>query len=121
MSDLDTIDADIEAPVLGKVCDRFGLLCSYCKQGDLHSSPQESDWSSEDWDRTKAKRKEETNLLMDWNLPKPQTDTNQKMDVGRLALSKLQIGQIDPKEEQVKETESLIPPMTTKAPEKMAE
>ena len=30
-------------------------------------------------------------------MPKPQTDINQKMDVDGLALSKLQIGQNDPK------------------------
>ena len=31
VSDLDTIDADIEAPVLVKACNKFGLSCSYCK------------------------------------------------------------------------------------------
>ena len=66
-------------------------------------------------------RKEETNLLMDWDLPKPQTDINQKTDVDVLALCKLQIGQNDPTEEQVDVTELLISPLTTKAPEKMAE
>ena len=57
MSDLDKIDTDIKAPILTKACDRFGLSCSYCKQGALHPSPQESDWSSKDWDGTKAKTK----------------------------------------------------------------
>ena len=58
---------------------------------------------------------------MSWDLPKFQTDIDQKMDVDGLALNKLQIGQNDPKEEQVDVTESLIPPLTTKALEKMAE
>ena len=121
VSDLDMINTNIEAPVPVKVCDRFGLLCSYCEWGALHPSPQQLDWSSKDWDGTKATRKEETNLVIDWNLPKPQTDIDQKTDVDELALSKLQIGQNDQKKEQVDMTESLIPPLTTKAPEKMAE
>ena len=59
-----------------------------CEQGALHPSPQEMDWSSEDWDGTMVKRKEETNLLMDWDLPKPQPNINQKTDIDGLALSK---------------------------------
>ena len=124
MSDLDTIDADIEAPVPVKACGRFRLSCSYHEQVALHPSPQELDWSSKDWDRTKAKRKEgtkETNLLSDWDLPKPQPDIDQKTDVDGLALSKLQIGQNDPKEEQVNVAELLIPLPTTKAPEETTE
>ena len=118
VSDLDTIDADIETPVPVKSCDRFGLSCSYCKQGALHPSPQESNWSSKDWDRTKATRKEqtkETKLLLDWDLPKPQANINQKTDIDGLALGRLQIQQNVPKEEQVDVTESLIPLPTTKA------
>ena len=121
VSDLDTIDIDIEAPLPVKACNRFGLLCSYCEQGALNPSLQELGWSSEDWDRTKTKRKEETNLLTDWDLPKLQTDIDQKTDVDGLVLSKLQIGQNDSKEEQVNMAESFIPPLTTKAPEEMTE
>ena len=61
VSDLDKIDTDIKAPVPIKTCDRFGLSCSYCKQGALDPSPQELDWSSKDWDGTKAKKKRLTN------------------------------------------------------------
>ena len=77
------------------------MSCSYGEQGALHPSPQESDWSSEDWDRTKAKRKKDTNLLMHWDSPKPQTDIDQKTAADGLSLSKLQIGQRDPTEEHV--------------------
>ena len=86
MSDLDKIDTDIKDPVATKACGRFGLSCSYCKWSALHPSPQESDWTSEDWDGTKAKTKD---LLTDSNVPKLQTDIDQKMDVDELALSKL--------------------------------
>ena len=89
MSDLDKIDTDIKAPKVMKACDTFGLSCSYCEQGALHSSPEELDWSSKDWDGTKARAKEDTNSLMDYNMPKPLTDIDQMMDVNEIAFSKL--------------------------------
>ena len=58
---------------------------------------------------------------MDWNMPKAQTNNDQNMDVNELVLSKLQIGQTDPKEELVNMTDSLIPSPITKAPEDMVE
>ena len=69
VSYLDKID--IKAPVLTKACDRFSLSCSYCKWGALHPSPQELDWSSEDWDSTKVKAGEQTNILTDCNTSRP--------------------------------------------------
>ena len=54
-------------------------------------------------------------------MPRPQTDTDQKTDVNKLALSKLQIRQTDLKEELVNVTDSLIPPPITKAVEERAE
>ena len=85
--------------------------------GALHPSPQESDWSSEDWDGTKAKAKEQTNSLMDSNTLKPQTDFDQRTDVNEIPFSKLQTRQNDPKEKLVEVMDSLIPPPPTKAPE----
>ena len=70
--ELDKID--IKTPILTKVCDKFSLSCSYCRQGALHPSPQESDWSSEDWDGTKAKVREQTVTLTEYNAPRLQTD-----------------------------------------------
>ena len=58
---------------------------------------------------------------MDWDTPKPHTDTDQKMDFNKLAFSRLQMGQSHLKEEPVDFTDSLIPPLTTKALEKMEE
>ena len=89
--------------------------------------PQELDWYSKDWDGTKAKRKEqtkETNLLSDWDLPKPQPDIDQKTDIDGMDLGKLHIGQNDPKEKQIDVTASLIPLPTIeeeKALEEMTE
>ena len=54
-------------------------------------------------------------------MPKPQPNINQKTDIDGLALSKMQIGQNDSKEEQVNVTELLIPLLTTKALEEMTE
>ena len=63
-----------------KACDRFCLSCSYCEQGAPHPSPQESDWSSEDWDGTKVKAREQNDSLVDFNEPKPQTNIDQSID-----------------------------------------
>ena len=110
MSELDKID--IKAPIPTKVCDRFGLLCSYCEQGALHPSPEESDWSSEDWDGMKDKVREQTDTLMDFNTPRPQTDIDKTTDVDEVDFSKLQIRQSNPKEEPIEVTDSLtLPPL----------
>ena len=58
---------------------------------------------------------------MDDNMPKPQTDTEQRTDVNEIPVSKLQIRQNDLKEEPVEVTDSLIPSPMTKAPEGMIE
>ena len=98
------------------VCNRFGPPLSFCKQGTPHPSPQESDWSSKEWDGTKTKSKTEkkketgeTNLLLDWDLPKPQSEPNPRTEVDKLDTDKLHIEQDSPKEEQVKVTDSLVP------------
>ena len=77
VSELDKIDTVTKAPILTKACGRFGLSCPYCKWCALHPSPQESDWSSEDWDSTKAKAKEQTNSLIDYNTPNPRLTLTQ--------------------------------------------
>ena len=74
--------------------------------------PQELDWSSEDWDGTKAKAREQNNSLIDFNDPKPQTNMEQTMDIDEVVFSKLQIRQSDPKEK--------LPPVT-EAPEEVTE
>ena len=64
-----------------------------------HSLPQESDWSDEDWDGTKAKAQKETgetNLLSDWDLPKPQSEPNSKPKVDKLDIDKLHVEQNSP-------------------------
>ena len=108
VSELDKIG--IKTPILIKACDRFGLSCSYCEQGAPHPSPQESDWSSEDWDGTKAKAREQTDTLIDFNEPRPQTNHDKTTDIDKVAFSKLQIRQSNPKEELIEVTDSLIPP-----------
>ena len=85
MSELDRVE--VKAPILTKACDSFSLSCSYCKQ--LHPSPQESDWSSEDLDGTKAKIREQNNLLLDFSDPKPKTNSDQTTDFDEVAFSKL--------------------------------
>ena len=65
----------------------------------------------------KLKQKTETNSLMNYNMPKPQTDIDQQTDVDEVAFSKLQIRQSDLMEEPVEVTDLLILPLMTKAPE----
>ena len=57
VTELDVIDMDNKALFLVRVCNKFRLSCSFCKQGAPHLSPQESEWSSEDWDGTKIETK----------------------------------------------------------------
>ena len=47
-------------PSSAKTCNRWGPPCSFCIQSTQHSSPVDSNWSEEDWDRKieKEKRKE---------------------------------------------------------------
>ena len=101
---------DIVAPTLRKACDGFSPSCKYCKQGALHPSPQNSYWSSKDWDGVKAKAREQSKSLIDINDPKPKMDTEQTMDIDEVPFSKLQIGQGNQKEEPLEVMESLVPP-----------
>ena len=59
---------------------------------------------------TKAKAREQNDSLIDFNEPKPQTNIDQTTDIDKVAFSKLQIRQSDPKEEPIEVTNSLIPP-----------
>ena len=43
-----------------KVYELFGATCLFCRQQVPHPSPDQSDWSSEDWDRDKAKARSKT-------------------------------------------------------------
>ena len=120
MSDLNTID--IIAPIPRKACGRFGLSCSYCEQGAPHPLPQDLDWPSEDLDSTKAKVQEQSKSLMEFNDTKPETNTEQTMDMDEVAFSKLQIRQSDLWEEPLVVTKSLIsPPPATEASEEVKE
>ena len=116
VSELDRVD--MKAPILTKVYDSFGLSCSYCEQSPPLPSPQELDWSSKDWDGTKAKAREQNNSLIDFNYPKPQTNKEQTTDIDAVAFSKLQIRQNNPKKELIEVMKSLIaPPQVTETPE----
>ena len=42
----------------GRSCKKWGLACPFYVKSTLHSSPQESDWSDEDWDGDRQRAKE---------------------------------------------------------------
>ena len=121
-TNLDTTDTDKKAPLPVKGCNKFGQSCLFCKQGTPHPSPQESDWSDEDWHGTHTKAWKETgesNLLSDWDLPKPQSEPTLKIEVDKLDIDKVHLEQDNPKEEQIEVTNLLIPlPTTGKGEEK---
>ena len=123
MTKLNNIDTDRKVPLSVKICDRCGPSCSFCKLNVLHPSPQEPDWSDEDWNWTHNTIQEETgetNLLSDWDLPKPQSEPNSKLEVDKLDIDKLNVAQDSPKEEWIKVTDSLILPPTTSEEEEKA-
>ena len=74
VSDLNKVN--IVAPTLGKACNGFSSSCSYCKQDAPHPMPQNSDWLSKDWDGIKAKIREQSKSLIDFNDPKPRQTQN---------------------------------------------
>ena len=120
VSDINKID--IIAPILRKACNSYGLSCSYCKQGSPHPLPQDLGWSSEDWDITKAKAREQSKSLIDFNDTKPPTNMEQTMGIEEVVFSKLQIEQSNLREEPLEVMKSLIPPPpVTEAPEEVTE
>ena len=109
-SELDRVDNVIRTAIPVKACDRFGLSCSFCRQNAPLPSPHEPDRSSEDWDGTKAKAREQTYSLIKFIKPNPQTKKDQIMALDDIDFSKLNLRQDDPKEEKTEVTDSLIPP-----------
>ena len=55
------------------------------------------------------KETRETNLLLDWDLPKPQSEPDLRAEVNKLDIDNLHIEWDSPKEEKVEVTDSLIP------------
>ena len=116
VTNMDTIVTNKKVPLSVKVCNSFGPSSSFCKQKSLHPSPQESDWSDEDWTgayTSTQKETGETNLLSDWNLSKPQSEPNSRPGVDKLDMDKLDLEHDNPQEEQIQVTDSLILAPTT--------
>ena len=117
------MDSDkVKVPLSVKVCDRFRLMCQFCKQSALHASPQESDWIDEDWTGEQTKTQKpvgETKHMSDWDLPSPQYNPNSKQEeVDKINIDKLSLDPDNPQEEPLQVTDSLIPPPTTEEEEK---
>ena len=50
VTNMDMTDLDkMKAPLSAEVCDRFGLMCQFCKQSIPHPLPKELDWTDKDW------------------------------------------------------------------------
>ena len=91
--------------------DRFGPSCQFCKQNVSHPSPQESDWTDVDWTgghTNTQKPTGQTNLLSDWDLPKPQSNPDSKWDIDKINMDKLGLKHDNLQEEHIQVTDSLI-------------
>ena len=90
---------------------RFGPTCQFCKQSILHPSPQESDWTDEDWTGGHTKTQKplwETNPLSDWDLLSPQYNPSYTPEVDKINMDKLTLDHDNPQEELIQVTDSLI-------------
>ena len=77
--------------------------------------------SDEDWTEghiNTQRQTEETKLLLNWDLPKPQSNPNSKPEVDKINMDKLSLEHDNPQEEQIQVTDSLIPPPTMDEEEK---
>ena len=68
----------------------FGATCSFCRQQVPHPLLNQSNWSSEDWDRDKAKAREQ-NSIVKFNMPWPKMNSPTLDPVDSMPFDKLMI------------------------------
>ena len=124
ITDTDMTDSNkVMVPLLVKVCNRFGLICQFCKWSMQHPSTQESDWMDRDWNVEKTKAKKlvgETSHMSDWDLPSPQYNPDSKPEeIDEINIDRFNLYPDYPWEELLQIVNSLIPPSTTEEMEKM--
>ena len=76
--------------------------CQFCKQSIPHPSPQESDWTDEDWTGGHTKTQKPvggTNPLSDWDLYSSQYNPDSKSEVNKINTDKLSLDYDKPQEE----------------------
>ena len=66
-----------------RLCNQSSKDCTYCAYNAPHPSPAPSDWSSEDWDRDKAKKREQRSLIDFTLLDTQVTNTTQETTIDR--------------------------------------
>ena len=105
VTNMDTTDMDkMKVPLSVKVCERFGPSCSFCKQNILHPSPQESDWSDEDWTGGHTNTQKQTGRLTYYwtgTCPNPNLSPDSKPEVDKINMDKLSLEHDNPQEEQI--------------------
>ena len=108
MTDMNKIDIIKPTPKRAYEC--FGPTCSYIRQDAPYPSPIHLDWSSKDLDGDKAKAKEQ-NSLIDFDILRQKMNMEQTMDINKVPVHKLSLGQDELKEKEPLEvTQSLVPP-----------
>ena len=93
-----------------KVCECFEATCSFCRQQVSHPLPDQSDWSSKDWDGDKAKTREQ-NPIVKFDIPRPKPDNSTLDSVDSLPFQGLTIWTDRPDEKAPEVLTILIPPI----------
>ena len=78
-SPAETNKIQIIKPIPQEASEQFGPTCSFCRQQALHPLPNQSDWSSKDWDGERAKAREQKSFTR-FDTPRP-TMENPTLDL----------------------------------------
>ena len=100
----------ITRPIPEKACECFGATCPICRQQVPHPLLDQSDQSNEDWDRDKAKTREQ-NPFVRYDAPKPKTDKPTLDLVDSLPFQGMTIKTDGPDEKALEVSTTLIPPL----------
>ena len=92
-----------------KACEQFGATCLFCRQQVPHPLPNQSNWSSKDWDRNKAKAREQ-NLIVKFDIPWPKMNNPTLDPVDSIPFDKLMIQTDGPDKKAPEVSTTLIPP-----------
>ena len=91
-----------------KACKQFGATCSFCRQQVPHPLPNQSNWSSKDWDRDKTKAKEQSSIVK-FHILWPKMDNPTMDPVDSIPFEKLMIQTDGPDKKALEVSTTLIP------------
>ena len=104
-----TSKVNIIKPIPQKACELFGPTCPFCRQQAPHPSPNQSDWSSLDWNGEKAKAREQNSFIR-FDTTRPITDNATHDSVDSIPFHGLTI-QTDRLDEKAPENPTTLDPL----------